>query len=93
MPGGVLTQGPPALLSQPHQTWSDGPASAAWSPGMICRDTDLWYVAVGGFKYSMGLAFLTTTDFWKLVSDISPLRGHSETKYLSRFVAFRRLNP
>ena len=49
-------------------------------------------MAVEGFKHSMGLAFLMITDFWKLVSDISPPRGHSETKYQSRFVAFRRLN-
>lgn len=93
MPDGGLTRGPPALLSKLHQTWSDGLAVAARSPGTICRDTDLQCVATGGFKHFTALALLMTTDFGKLVSDISPPRGHSETKYLSRFVAFRRLNP
>lgn len=73
--------------------WSDGPASAAGSPGIICRDTDLQCGAIGDCKHFTGFALLMTTDFGKLVSDISPPRGHSETKYLPRFVAFRRLNP
>lgn len=66
------------------------PYQCSHSPGTTCRDTDLRCEARGGFKHFTGLALLMTMDFGKLVSDIRPPRGHSETKYLSRFVAFRR---
>lgn len=47
----------------------------------------------GRFQAFRGLGLLEDHRFWKLVSDISPPRGYSEAKYLSRFAAFRGLNP